>query len=214
MDHCILQIAAGALTLQERISLRHQIRFIPTDQARYEKYLETWRSKMGPEHPERLRSRLSFEGLGENDLPELLGKPVFDGPEDLPEWIFLFTEIEEFLQLFDFKANAGRVGEVFVSGLAEQVPFLCLTLPFAEFAMNRVRENTGDILIKRFSSEALRMLHSEIAQTLAMSLAHTLQLEFSVFRASRQSPLERLFLQSMPGNGKEDTHYQQFWQEG
>jgi type 2 lantibiotic biosynthesis protein LanM len=166
-------IAIRAASLWERLRDRFRGDATAVAAARWAQ----WSRIVGDGDDEKLRVRLRHAGLAPEAILPLLGDATPDEEWSPPAWLGILAEIA---------ATAADDDDVAVS---DTRPFAALLVPIVRVARRRLRNLVGR------DDPAFRSLEASLAQTLLTLAAATLQLEFSIFRATHTSPLTRAKLQ-------------------
>lgn len=186
-------IAAKAVSLRERIEEPQRFSFQETGSGQYEKRLADWQKAVASDEPGRFQTRLTQDGLTDADLKRLLGSVTISGENNLPDWIFAFEELMSFLAKYDYRDQSINIKKIFGAGYESEIPFLHLLTPIVIYANTKLDQTAIEQVEDFFTLEAQRMLNLEFANLLASFTSPTFLLEFSVYKATQQTSLFRLF---------------------
>ncbi|MEI6174215.1 MAG: type 2 lanthipeptide synthetase LanM family protein [Bacteroidota bacterium] len=205
-----LKVAERAATLPEKINEPWRFNFQEATGHLFEQRLAEWRNAVAPDDAEMFEIRLKNDGLSMDDFRNLLGNATFKSEEQLPGWIVSFKEMMEFLRHYDAADLHVQMSELFGDEQEKKIPFLHLMTPVVAYAVRNLEKAAGERKASLFSTEASRMMHLQLARMLGFYASQTFQLEFQVFISTRQSPVSRLFDQSLAGQEPENELYLQF----
>lgn len=203
-------IAGRAATLRERIEEPIRFSFIRTGEQKFNRRLSEWRNAVAPDYPDLFLSRLKNDNISESDVPLLLGDVTINGEANLPDWILAFKEIAEYLSSYKPARISSDIESLFSHELEKTTPFLHLITPLVAFANNKLSNEINSLKEKFFTDEARRALNRQLALALNFHASQTFQLEFHVYRTTRQSAFERLFMQQGSDDVSETRLYHDF----
>lgn len=176
-------IAARATTLWER--LESSLSVDDTSADLVERRLQRWREIVA-DGDEALFSRyLEMEGLDAARARWALGAVRLDAESALPAWTKTLQEV-----LGDMDAASDERSRALLDP-DNPYPFEEIYLPFVAIARRRLHEAAGRAC--QLLPEASQLqLERELLRRLVFPMAPVLQLDFSIYRTSRQSSLGRL----------------------
>ena len=204
------KIAERAATLLERIEEPLRFNFEEASGKQFELRLAEWRKAVAPEDQALFETRLKNDGLTIHDLERLLGNITVKSEDQLPGWILSFGVMMEFLRCYVTDDLSGEMITLFGEEQENKIPFLHLITPFVAYSVRTLDNAVGDKIASLFSKKAGRMLNLELARMLGFYASQTFQLEFSVFIATHQSPVSRLFEAAQAWQEPENRLYLQF----
>ena len=98
------KIAAKASTLRERIEEPQRFSFSGQEGEKWIQRRAEWQRMTAPDEPSLFLSRLTNDGLSEDDLKRVLGDVTIFNDADLPDWMPLFREIIEYMETYQTSA--------------------------------------------------------------------------------------------------------------
>ncbi len=204
------KIAAKASTLRERIEEHQKFSFSNAENQKWNQRRAEWQRMVAPDDPALFLSRLSNDSLSEDGLKRLLGDVTIINEAELPDWIPLFREMMEYLETYQTSAIQANIEQMFGNGLEKTAPFLHLVTPIVAFAIKKLGHHVNMLNGSLLTDDARRMLNRQLALTLVYNASQTFQLEFHVFRSTRQSSFDRIFRQIKTDELSDVTLYQEF----
>jgi type 2 lantibiotic biosynthesis protein LanM len=204
----IIEIVERASSISERLDDS----FIPVDfqekSAVVDSKIEQWCQVVADGNWKQFEKRLEWDGLDLKTVRCILGSVKLSNDKQLPDWgeslndvikVAASTELENL-------ENETLIKDRFLF-TQEPVPFEEFLLPFIYFARQKLTVS-GASYYHLLSDTA----HATLERTLLLWLSHlsspSLELEFSVFRASKQSTVVRLLQKSIDNYSKQ--HYRHF----
>jgi type 2 lantibiotic biosynthesis protein LanM len=189
-----------AVIVQQASSISERLKgdFLPTQANEgdnlLERRLERWRKLIADEDQEHFQKRLVWDGLDLEAARRSL-RPVCSA--EIGRHTAWANTLGEFLE---FAASQRSLS---VDSLKEErcldpddpIPFEEILVPFVRFARRKVRAKAGPPY-ERLTPNAHTSLERSLLQSLAAVGSQTLELEFSIVRAQRQSHFDRLIEQS------------------
>jgi type 2 lantibiotic biosynthesis protein LanM len=204
----LLKIVEPASTLSERLgverspSRKHS--FIPDEAKVNEKLiasrLEAWCQLVAQGNPEKFAKHLAWDGLDTSTVANILGDVHLTDAQQLPSWA---ETLREALQA-DLKTD--NVSASRYLNPEKPIPFEEVYLPFVQVARHKLIAQVGASW--QLLSEAAHIsLERQLLCQLGSLCAQSLELEFSLFRALKQSPFTLLLgrLQSSDSNEQYQT---------
>ncbi|WP_414581495.1 type 2 lanthipeptide synthetase LanM family protein [Scytonema sp. PCC 10023] len=176
----LLKIVEQASTFTERLS-KH---FIPDDSQTNEKLiasgLEAWCQVVAQGNPEKFAKRLTWDGLDSSSIASVFGDVRLANAQQLPSWA---ETLREALQA-DWKTTNASASRCL--NLGKPIPFEEVYLPFVQVARQKLIAQVGTSW-QRLSETVQISLERQLICQLASLGAQTLQFEFSLFKALKQS---------------------------
>ena len=203
-------VAARAITLREKIDDPDRYIFHHANEGELEKFRTKWSKIAATDNPLMFENRLKIDGLTEDDLGKLAGTVSFRDHSQLPAWIDPFRELMGFLQSYDPSDLSKKMKHCIGEEYADKIPFLHLLTPLVLYAVEKLEFNVGRKKTELFSGEAEKMMHRVLMHELLNYTSQTFQLEFEVFKSTRQSSISRIFAEITPGAIPDHRLYDQF----
>ncbi|KYC40664.1 Lanthionine synthetase C family protein [Scytonema hofmannii PCC 7110] len=182
----LIKIVEQASTLTERLGEC----FIPDESQTNEKLItsqwETWCQVVAQSNPEKFAKRLAWDGLDSKAVGSVLGSVRLVDPKQLPVWTETLREVlQSDWETAD--ADASRCLDI-----EKPIPFEEVYLPFVYVARQKLIAHVGASW--QLLSEAVHIsLERQLLLQLASLSAQPLQLEFSLFKALKQSAFTLLW---------------------
>jgi len=200
----VLKIVEQASTLTERLG-KH---FISDESQTNEKLiasrLEAWCQSVAQGNLEKFTKRLAWDGLDTSTVANVLGDVRLADTQQLPIWA---ETLREALQA---NWETGDAGVSHCLNPEKPIPFEKVYLPFVQVAQQKLIAQVGASW--QLVSEAIRIsLECQLLLRLASLCAQPLELEFSLFRALKQSPFTLLLGRLQDSDSNEQ--YQTFVKE-
>lgn len=197
----LLKIVEQASTLSERLG-KH---FIPDDSQTSEKLiasgLEAWCQVVAQGNPEKFAKRLAWDSLDSSSVTSVLGDVRLTDVQQLPIWA---ESLREALQV---NGETGDAGAFRCLNSEKPIPFEDVYLPFVQVARQKLIAQIGASW--QLLSEAVQIsLERQLLCQLASLGAQTLQFEFSLFKALKQSAFTLLWGRQQGSDSNEQ--YQTF----
>lgn len=202
-------LVARAAGLRERTDAPHHFIFEQANPQDLERRIKTWREATG-ERELFFQNRLLNDGFELDQLDRILGNVTIDRDEDLPGWSATFRNITDFVADYDLNNLDDDISALFHDAKRKEIPFVDLLTPVVLYASLKVDQAAGEEKQRLFSTEALQMLHSQLAGILSFYTSQTFHLEFQVFRSTRQSALFRVFAAAGSDEETDTTLYREF----
>ena len=203
-------MAARAITLREKIDEPHRFVFHPATEGEVEKFRTEWKKIVAPDDPVMFENRLKMDGLTEDDLGKLAGTVSFRDKDQLPAWINTFRELMGFLQSYDPTDLSMKMKQCIGEEYADKIPYLHLLTPLVLYAVEKLDLNVGKKKTDLFSEEAEKMMNLLLMRRLQFYTSKTFQLEFEVFKSTRQSSVFRVLAETLPAPVPGTHFYEQF----
>ncbi|KYC40661.1 Lanthionine synthetase C family protein [Scytonema hofmannii PCC 7110] len=204
----LVNIVERASTITERLGTG----FLPNDALEFDDIvpsrLEKWCQIVAKGDQEKFEKRLAWDGLTLDTVRRVLGSVHMADEQNLPPWVKTLNEGIKASALISVETLEKGAAEVYrCLSCQEPVPFEEVFLPFIHIAKQKLIVRTGD-KYHLLSEEAQATLERSLLGLLAGYSSPILELNFSTFRASKQSPLLRLLGQFESSHSKEQ--YQAF----
>ncbi|MFZ5352248.1 MAG: type 2 lanthipeptide synthetase LanM [Bacillota bacterium] len=154
-----------------------------------EKRLNNWCQSAAEGAWESFEHRLSKLGLTRDTAKSLLGEARLKPNAPIPEWAKVLEEIIGYYESKQFDDSMG----VFLND--EPIAFQELFLPFIYWAENRLaylKSKHSDLVDDAVYTALERALLKDLSQL----CTRVLEMEFTVYRSTRQSPLDRFLIKS------------------
>ncbi len=177
------RIVAQARTLDERLAAARSPWLSgssESDELDVERRLHEWRHAAAAGEDDQFAKRLAWDGLTLGQARAALDDRLLPSTGHRPAWADILQD-----------ALDDRDVTVRQTGASGSMPFEEVLEPFVRVAGRRVMAGAGTAW-KRLSESARGALAEGLSNTLCSYAAQTLQLEFTVWRSTRQSGLDRL----------------------
>lgn len=204
----LIKICEKASTINERLSAD----FVPDEDrdndAIINARLDKWCQVTAQGNWKKFEQRLAWEGLDVSTVRCALGSVTMSDQQQLPSWAETLNECLKFSSLIDLNAlgKAAFQKNRFLDP-QQLLPFEDVLLPFIYVAQHKLRNQAGhhyDLLSDVAHANLERNLLEQLSELCSLSF----ELEFSVFRATRQSTLINIL--RLSGNDHSRWHYQTF----
>lgn len=197
----LIKIVERASTLSERLSDR----FIPDKQNVNDKQvhsrLEAWCQVVAKGNTEKFAKRLAWDGLNTNTVVDILGDVRLADTKQLPSWTETLWEALE----VDLNTDNSDVERCLDP--EDPIPFEEVYLPFVQVARQKLIAQVGESW--HLLTEAVHIsLERQLLKKLGILFAKSLHIEFSLFKALKQSPFTLLLGRLQSSNSREQ--YQTF----
>jgi type 2 lantibiotic biosynthesis protein LanM len=202
----LIKIVEQASTLTERLSEC----FIPDESQTNEKLItsrwETWCQVVAQGNPEKFAKRLAWDGLDSSTVVSVLGDVRLVDAQQLPIWAETLREV---LQA-DWETTDADIYRCLDS--EKPIPFEEVYLPFVYVARQKLIAHVGASW--QLLSEAVHIsLERQLLLQLTSVCAQPLQLEFSLFKALKQSAFTLLWGRGQDIGFNSNKQYQTFVKE-
>jgi lantibiotic modifying enzyme len=195
----LLKVVESASTLTERLSKC----FIPDESQTNEKLinsrLEAWCQVVAQGNPEQFAKRLAWDGLDSNSVDTVFASVRIADAKHLPVWTETLREALE-IDWETAYAGASRCLDA-----EKPIPFEEVYLPFVCVARQKLIAQAGTSW-QLLSPTVCISLERQLLLRLASLCTQCFELEFSLFKALKQSAFTLLWGQGIIS----DTHYQNF----
>ncbi|MBW4450417.1 MAG: type 2 lantipeptide synthetase LanM family protein [Spirirestis rafaelensis WJT71-NPBG6] len=199
----LIKIVEQASTLTEKLGKR----FIPNESQTNEKLiisrLEAWCQVVGQGNPEKFAKRLAWDNLDSNAVSSVLGSVHLPDAKQFPVW----TETLRSALQTDWEtvyADASRCLDA-----EKPIPFEEVYLPFVYVARQKLIAQVGDNW--QLLSEVVHIrLERQLLLQLVSLCTHSLELEFSLFKALKQSAFTLLWGRGQNTGFNSNQQYQTF----
>ena len=199
----LIEIVERASTIYERIK-DNFIVIEPEKDAIINFRIEQWCQVVAQGDWEKFERRLAWDELDLSTVRPLLGSVCFKDKQ-LPNWAETLNEcVKNAVVETDEQKNLEKINFVAASNL---YPFEEIWLSFVKLARQKLRDRSGNNYALLTESAHINLEHSLI-RWLSYICSPSMGLEFSAFRASRQSTLARF--QGKRSGEPSNTLYQNF----
>lgn len=197
----LLKIVEQASTLTERLGKQFIHEESQNNEELITSRLEAWRQVIAQGNLEKFAKRLAWDSLDASNVGSLLGSVRLTNPTHLPAWT---KTLQEALQT-DWEAVYAGVHRCLDA--EKPIPFEEVYLPFVYVARQKLIVQVGASW--QLLSEAVHIcLERQLLLHLASLCAQSLQFEFSLFKALKQSAFTLLW-GGLQGSGS-NKQYQTF----
>ncbi len=173
----------------------------PVPEKKFRSQVDVWVRQVADGDEELFCRRLRADGLDLSDLPGLIGDPTLTTHE-LPPWCLLLKEILFFV--LEWSEN-----DIFeVAGGAPRLPFYSFARPFLQLAEKRLRALLRGLEV--LDDSAIDDALQHLGRCLSQRSSSAYQLEFAIFRATRERSLTGVLRQARAE--RSDRLYRQFVQ--
>lgn len=177
----LLKIVERASTLTERLSTRFIPDQVNVNDKQARSRLEAWCRVVAQGNPDNFAKRLAWDGLNTNTVVNVLGDVRLADTKELPAWT---KTLWEALQV-DLDTDDSDVGRCLDP--ENSLPFEEVYLPFVQIARQKLIAQVGESW--HLLSKAVHIsLERQLLKKLGILFAKSLQVEFSLFKALKQSP--------------------------
>ena len=199
----LVQIVEKASTIFERLSAEFVPKNFEGEQDLINSRLEKWCQVSANGNEQKFIKRLTWDGIDVDTVRPALGNVSLVG-QDLPNWTHTLRKAME--------VASSIAQEVFIQSNTEQrqyidaktpLPFEEIFIPFIEIASKKLIECAGSSY-ELLSATAHAQLERSLLKRLSIIFALPLDLEFSLFRSSRDSQLSRLIEQLHRNTSKQN----------
>jgi type 2 lantibiotic biosynthesis protein LanM len=200
----LIKIVEAATTLTETLDKRFIFDEAKVNEKLINSRLEAWRQVVAQGNPEKFAKRLAWDGLDSSSIDNVLSDTRLADAQQLPSWT---ESLREALQT-DWKTAYAAVSRC-LDG-EKPIPFEEVYLPFVHVARQKLIIQVGASW-QLLSEAACICLERQLLLRLASLCAQCLQVEFSLFKALKQSAFTLLW-----GRGQDlgsDRQYQTFVQD-
>lgn len=192
----LIKIVEQASTLSERLSDR----FIPDklniNNQQAKSRLETWCQVAAKGNLEKFAKRLAWDDLHTNTIVNILGDVRLADTKQLPTWA------ETLWQALEIDLDKNNLDVERCLDPQEPIPFEEVYLPFVQIARQKLIAQVGESL--HLLNEAVHIsLERQLLKKLGILFAKSLHLEFSLFKALKQSPFTLLLERLQSSNSRE-----------
>jgi type 2 lantibiotic biosynthesis protein LanM len=170
--------------------------------------IEQWCQVVDRGNWKQFKKRLAWDNLDLNTIRHVLGSVHLTNEYQLPSWTEILNETLRAADPVNLKTlEKSTPGEHRFLDSQVPLPFEEALLPFIYVAIKKLNTLSGS-LYNLFSEDALASLERSLLRWLSYLCSPSLELEFSIFRASRQSTISRFLKKSTDDYSKK--HYQEF----
>jgi type 2 lantibiotic biosynthesis protein LanM len=192
----LIEIVERASTITERLGGKFVVNKVQEDDAIVNSRIERWCQVVAEGKWEKFEQRLAWDGLDLNKIRSVLGSVSMSDEQQLPAWAETLNEC--------LKATASVTLETLEDGTSGknrfldpkfQFPFEEVLLPFTYVARQNLIAQVGSHYYL-LSEKAHASLERDLLRWLSYLCSPPMELEFSVFRASRDSTIVRMLRKS------------------
>jgi len=191
----LIEIVERASTITERFSAAFVLDKAQENDAIVNSRIEQWCQMVAEGNWEKFEQRLAWDGLDLSTVRSALGSVRMSDEQQLPAWAETLNESMKASKAVGLKNLAkGNLGQTHF--LAPKwplpiVPFEEVLFPFIYIARQKLIAQAGSCY-HLLSEEAHYILERSLLQWLSSLCSRAMELEFSVFRTSKQSTVMRL----------------------
>ena len=206
----MIEIVEQASTITERLGARFVLDEEQENDSIVNSRIEQWCQVAAQGNWEKFAQRLAWDGLDLSTVRRAVGSVRMSDEHDLPAWAQTLNECLKATATVTLETlEKGTPGKNRFLAPQSQLPFEEVLLPFIYVARQNLIAFAGshyDLL----SDKAHASLERGLLRWLSNLCSPSMELEFSVFRASRQSTLARL--QEKLSSADSRKHYRDFIQ--
>lgn len=185
----MIEIIEKSSTINERLSSRFIINENPKNARITNLIIEQWCQIAVQGNHEQFEKRLAWDGIDLSKVRAALGYVRMSHTQQLPAWTLTLNECLEAITSVDVDSLQGENSEKNCFLEPEVlVPFKEVLLPFIYVARKRLITLAG-FNYKLLSDAAHASIEASLLRWLAHLCAPSLELEFSIFRSTKQSTL-------------------------
>lgn len=199
----LVEIVERASTITERLGTGFLPKALEFDNIIVNSKLEKWCQIVAKGDQDKFEKRLTWDGLTLSTVRRALGLVSLTDERNLPPWLETLSEAIKASDLISVETiEKGAVEEYRYLNFQKPVPFEEIFLPFIYVAKQKLTSQVSDSY-HLLSEEAYATLERSLLRLLAGYCSPIVELKFSAFRASRQSPLNRLLGQFNNSHSKD-----------
>ncbi|MFB2880641.1 type 2 lanthipeptide synthetase LanM family protein [Floridanema aerugineum] len=210
-ENDLIKIVELASTITERLSTEFIL-----DESQDNDYIiisriQQWCEVAAQGNWENFEAHLACYGLDIKTAHRAIGAVRMTNDNDLPNWVKTLNEYLKAIALVDIDAvKTGDFRNYCYLDTQEPIPFQEVLVPFIYIAKQKVITQVGSHY-NLLTGKAHASLERNLLKRLSSLCLPSMQLEFSVFRACKQSPIDRLIKQSFGEYSRKQ--YQDFIQD-
>ena len=188
----LIEIVERASTITERCGSSFILDEVQANDAIVNSRLEQWCQITAHGNWEKFEQRLVWDGFDLNTVRRALGSVRLSEAQQLPAWAETLNQCLKALVFVSLETlEEGTSGKNRVLDPQNQFPFEEVWLPFINVARQNLIAQAGSYY-ELLSEEAHATFERSLLSWLSYLCSSSMELEFSVFRASRQSTAVRL----------------------
>ncbi|MBH8562239.1 type 2 lantipeptide synthetase LanM family protein [Nostoc sp. CENA67] len=204
----LLKIIARSSTITERLSDDFFVSEEQNNSSVVNSRLEKWCQVAAEGNWEKFQQRLAWDGLDVNTVRRVLGTIGIKDQQEIPGWAETLNQCLQATALIKLDFSKEKTLETNrCLDSQKPLPFEEILLPFIYVAREKLSIQTG-ANYGLLSNAAHACLERGLLEWLALVCVHSMELEFSIFRATKQSTLVRLLSKSTTQISKH--YYQDF----
>lgn len=207
----LIEIVERASTIAERLGAEFIIDESQENDDIISSRIKQWCEVTAQGNWENFEAHLACYGLDAKTARRAIGAVHITNEKYLPDWAQTLNEYLKAIALVDIDlVQTGNFGNHYYLSAQEPIPFQEVLLPFIYIAKQKVIAQV-ELHYNLLTEKAHTSLEYNLLKRLSDLCSPSMQLEFSVFRACKQSPVTRLIKQSF---GKHSSkYYQDFIQD-
>ncbi|MGJ5675412.1 MAG: type 2 lanthipeptide synthetase LanM family protein [Nostochopsis sp.] len=183
----IIKISQSASTLAEKLSNQCLPNQIPEKEVIINSRIEQWCQIASEQNWEKFKKRIGWDNLNLSTVRCALVSVSTNDEQKLPSWTQALNECLKAVSKLNTSEEVNSVNSRFLNS-QQSLPFEEVLLPFIDVAHNRLSTQTSSNY-QLLSDVAHASLERSLLRWLIHICLPSMELEFSVFRASRQSSL-------------------------
>jgi type 2 lantibiotic biosynthesis protein LanM len=204
----LIQIVEQASTIVERLNNGFSPDEVQANDKVVDSLLKKWCQVCSGK--EQFEKRLIWDGLDINTVRRVLGRVRLSDEQPLPVWVETFKEAMQSAASVSLEAiEMDNSGKYRCLDTQQPIPFEEVFLPFIQVAQQKLVAIAGSSY-QLLPEAAHATLERNLLQQLARLGFQSLELEFSILRAFKQTSLDRLLVQLQGDKTRE--HYRDFIQ--
>jgi type 2 lantibiotic biosynthesis protein LanM len=204
-ENVLKKISLQASTITERIRCGCLVNEIQENDALINKRIEQWCHVVAQGDWEKFEKRLAWDNLDLSTISCVLSSVIMSDEQPLPAWTQTLNECLKAALVLDTSEEMTSSNSRFLD-TQKPFPFEEILLPFIYGAQKKLSTQIGSHY-ELLSDTAHASLERSLLRWLVHLCTPSMELEFSIFRASRQSTLINRLQKST------DTRSQQYYQE-
>jgi type 2 lantibiotic biosynthesis protein LanM len=208
----LIEIVEKASTITERLDTKFLLDESQANEIIVNSKIEQWSRVLAQGYRKQLEKRLAWDGLDlEKVYYSLSGSVHLNKDQKLPDWTETLYECLQAVTSVTLESLEEKISEQSrVLDPQEPIPFEEILLPFIDVARQKLIAQT-ESHYTLLSNNAHLSLERSLLSHLASLCGSSMELEFSIFRATRQSKMARILKESKNSDSKH--YYQDFIQE-
>jgi type 2 lantibiotic biosynthesis protein LanM len=207
----LIEIVERASTIAERLSTEFMSDDSQENDDIISSRIQQWCEVTSQGNWKNFESHLACYGLDVKTARRAISPVKITNEKYLPDWAKTLNEYLKAIDLVDIYAiQTGNFNNHYYLSAQEPIPFQEVLLPFIYMARQKVISHVG-LHYNLLSETAHASLERNLLERLSNLCSPSMELEFSVFRACKQSPSTRLIKQSFGEHSR--NYYQKFIQD-